>query len=532
MVKKICLLVCFLIPVLSFAKSDKDKIDQSPVAKIKRDIDYLTSDRMEGRLTGSNGELHAAEYIESRFKTMNIAPYKSKYKWEFTTKGGMKVGANAYFKIFEQSLKIGSEVIVMPYGNGNSILGFTMPKVYEPDNVWMISMKELKVNESNNPQKVMYEYAQSCIEKGAQSIVYYNDIDVFQDISQLNLLSFQPLSKPVTVINNKAYQYYIKPNLKKDWIVVDAKLGFEESNATGKNVVGMIDNKAPFTVVIGAHYDYIGNLGAEYKGADDNASGVAALLALAEMVKSAGIKNYNYMFIAFSGKEQNLQGSKSFLKQNEYFTPTISCMIDIDMVGRLKPTARELYISGYGTSPKWSSMLTMMNKGFNLKIDSSGYGYSDYTSFYNKNIPVLRFSTGYHEDYMQPSDKADKINTSGEYDIISYIYRVVTEIDRNTKPVFNKTNDILPKLENQKSDIGIIPDFSFADNGIRIAACIPNKTASKSGMNSGDVITKIGPFTIIDFDDYIEAMRKTDQGREVTVVVKRGKNEYKFFVVL
>jgi len=530
--KIVCLIWVLVFPFVSFAKVDKEKIDQSPIGKLKRDIEYITSDLTEGRMTGSKGELVAAEYIENRFKSMSINPYKSKYKWEFTTKTGMCVSSSAYFKLFDQNLKIGNEVIVMPYGSGSSLSGFSLPKVYEQDNVWLISMKDIKVLEQNNPQKYLHEQARSFIQRGASSVLFFNDIDPSQDLTQLNLQPFETLDKPVCVLNHKAYEYYIKGNLKKDWIIVDAKLGFEESNSTGKNIVGHIDNKAPFTIVISAHYDHLGNFGENYKGADDNASGVAALLSLAEMIKLAGLKNYNYVFIAFSGSQQGMQGSKNFLQQNEFFAPTIAALIDLNMLGRYNNITKNIFVSGVGTSPIWSGILQTSNKGLTLKIDSSGYGYSDYTNFYNKNIPVLQFSTGYHDDYLKVSDDATKINYAGEYDIINYMYRVIAETDRRTKPIFNKTNDIVPELEKLKTDLGIIPNFTFNDNGIQIGACIPNKLASKSGMLSGDVITKIGPFKIIDFDDYMQAIRKSEPGKEVTFIVQRGKNEFKFFVVM
>jgi len=517
--------------MLSLARAEKEKTDVSPAAKIKRDIEYIASANTEGRLTGSKGEAMVADYLENRFKSLDIAPYKNKYRWEFTTKTGIKVGDGAYFKLFDQSLKIGQEVIVLPYSSGHSLSGFTMPKVYEQDNVWMMSLRDIKAQESNNVQKLLYDQARLAISQGASAVVFFNDVDVFQDLSQVNLQSFEPLGKPVVLLNHKAYDDYLKNNLKRDWIIVEARLGFEDANATGKNIVAMIDHKAPFTIVVGAHYDHLGNFGESYRGADDNASGVASLLLLAEMARQGGLRNFNYLFIAFSGKEQGLQGSKAFLQQNEQMVPSIAAMIDLDMLGRLNAT-RDLYISGIGTSTAWADMVNMMNKGFKLKIDSSGYGYSDYTTFYNHNIPVLRFSTGYHDDYMKPSDEPSKINYLGVYDVTSYIFRVLGETDRRSKPVFNKTNDILVKLEKQKGDLGIIPDFSFSENGIRIAACIPNKTAAKSGMLSGDIISKIGPFSIVDFDDYMEAMRKSEAGREITVIVKRGKNDYKFFIVL
>jgi C-terminal processing protease CtpA/Prc len=102
----------------------------------------------------------------------------------------------------------------------------------------------------------------------------------------------------------------------------------------------------------------------------------------------------------------------------------------------------------------------------------------------------------------------------------------------NSKPVFTKTNDYIPRIENLKTNLGIIPDNSFEQNGIRVGACLPNKMAEKAGILNGDIISKIGEFIIVDMNDYIEALTKTDKGKEITIIVKRDKYEFKFFVVL
>lgn len=523
--------LCVATIFMSARPDSKEKADNSPADRLKRDVEYLASPNTEGRLTGTKGEALAADYIEGRFRAQGIPPYKSKYQWEFSTKTGMRLGNDAFFKMLDHDLEIGKELIVLPYGRGNTLRGYTMPRVYEEGNVWMISLQDMRVRESSDPQKALYEKARASIAAGASAVVFYNDEDVFQDLNQINLTHFEALSKPVCLINYQAWQAHGRAAMKQDWIVLEARLGLEDASVTGHNVAAMIDNRAPFTVIVGAHFDHLGTFGGKFRGADDNASGIAALLMLAEMTKQSDIKNYNFLFVAFSGKEQGLQGSKAFLQQNEFFAPNIVAMFDLDMVGRMTPT-RDVYISGVGTAAQWADMLQMMNRGFVLHMDSSGYGYSDYTTFYQRKIPVLRFSTGYHDDYMKATDEPSKLNYVGQYDLISYIFRVIEETDRRTRPIFQQTNDVLSKLEKQKSDLGIIPDFSFNENGIRAAACIPNRTAAKSGMLSGDVITKIGPFNIVDFDDYMEALRKSEPGREITVIVRRGKNDYKFFVVL
>ena len=407
--------------------------------------------------------------------------------------------------------------------------GFAFPEVYEQNNVWFVSLKKMAGFENTNPQKSMYEFARNAVEQKAEGLVFLNDIDASIDLSPINLSKFEPLSVPVAFMSHKAYNYFIKPNLKKDWIDFDAKLGFEESQSTGKNVMGFIDNHAALTIVIGAHYDHVGI----FSGADNNASGIAGLLNVAESLKNAKLTQYNFLFVAFSGKEQNLQGSKAFVKQNESLLNSFSCMINLDMIGKLNSKTRNVYLNGVMTSDQWMSAINNQNTtGYKLNIDSSGYGYSDYTSFYQKNIPVLNVSTGYCEDYMTEGDKPNKVSQNSILEISNYVVRLLSDLNLKTKPTFFKTYDVLPDIQKLKVDVGIISDFTFNQNGIRINAVMMGKLANKAGLKAGDIITKIGEMKIIDFDDYIQAIKLASKDKETTFVVNRDGTEFKFFILV
>lgn len=523
------LTIVFLLPVIAFAKGFGEKGENAVLAKIKKDVDSICSEKMEGRLTGSDGEILAANYIESRFILMGLSPYKGRYKSEFTSTGGMRLGKNAYFKIFDKNLILNNDILFLPFGEGNKMSGFAYPEVYEQNNVWFVSLKKMNSFEKINPQKSMYLFAKLALEQQATGVVFLNDIDASMDLSPVNLSKFEPLTIPVAFMSNKAYNNFIKPNLKKDWIDFDAKLGYEESKSTGKNVMGFIDNHAPLTIVIGAHFDHVG----VFAGADNNASGVAGLLQLAENIKSSKINEYNYLFVAFSGKEQNLQGSKAFIKQNETLLNSFSCMINLDMIGNLNPKNKNIYLNGIMTSNLWLNAINTVNtSAFKLNVDSSGYGFSDYTSFYQKNIPVLNVSTGYSHNYLTAEDKTNKVSHNSILEISNFVFRLVSELSLQTKPTFSKTYDVLPDLQKLKIDLGIIPDFTFNENGIRIDACIPSKLANKAGLQGGDVITKIGELKIIDFDDYMQAIKSASIEKETTFVVKRDGVEFKFFILV
>src|SRR6185503_1802176 len=310
-----------------------------------------------------------------------------------------------------------------------------------------------------------------------------------------------------------------------------------DKKRTGHNVTGFVNNGAANTIIIGAHYDHLG-YGEDHNslwtgpaeihnGADDNASGTAAVIELARMLKNARLKNNNYLFICFSGEELGLYGSKYFTEHPTVDLNTANYMINSDMVGRLNDSTHSITIGGYGTSPTWGNILEQNTKAFSVKFDSSGIGPSDHTSFYLKNIPVLFFFTGIHKDYHKPTDDADKINFAGELQVIKYIYHVIEETNKLGKLAFLKTRE--PKMEGKRFTVtlGIMPDYTFSGKGVRADGIIDGKPAQQAGMQSGDVIVKLGENSVSDLNSYMSALSKYKKGDATTVTILRGKDEIK-----
>jgi len=229
----------------------------------------------------------------------------------------------------------------------------------------------------------------------------------------------------------------------------EAVIGTDGEGVTGRNVIGFIDNKSKNTIVIGAHFDHLGMGGsgslhrgdsAIHNGADDNASGTSALVALAKILKHEKHTS-NFLFIAFSGEENGLWGSNYFVKNPTIDLATVNYMINMDMVGRMNEE-KTLAINGVGTSPSFIPAFEMINSD-SLKIvtSESGVGPSDHTSFYLQDLPVLHFFTGQHEDYHKPSDDSDLINYDGLLLVVKYIDRLVGQLDSEPKLAFTKTKD-------------------------------------------------------------------------------------------
>lgn len=299
---------------------------------------------------------------------------------------------------------------------------------------------------------------------------------------------------------------------------------------SGTNVIGYINNNANTTVIIGAHYDHLGfgsisslaGSGDIHNGADDNASGVAGVLFLAESIKkSKDLKNNNYLFICFSGEELGLWGSNYFVNNSSYDKNKINYMVNMDMIGRLQD--RNLAISGVGSSPDFEPILDKINKpAFNIKKTASGLGGSDHSSFYNAGIPVLSFFTGIHSDYHKPSDKHEFINYSGMNEVLHYIYTVIWHLDnKKSKLPFTKAPDDAQSRMSFNVTLGVMPDYMFDGKGMKLDGVREGKPAESSGMLKGDIIIKMGNMDVKDVQDYMKSLSTFNKGDTIDVIVNR-----------
>lgn len=307
-------------------------------------------------------------------------------------------------------------------------------------------------------------------------------------------------------------------------------------SVTGRNVLGYIDNKAASTVVIGGHYDHLG-YGKEgslyvgepaiHNGADDNSSGVAGVLFLAESIKKSKFKNYNYLFICFSGEEKGLWGSNYYVNHTGTEKTKINYMVNMDMIGRLNQE-RKLAISGIGTSPSFNAVLDGVKEpSFSLKRDSSGLGPSDHASFYNAGIPVLAFFTGQHGDYHKPSDDAPLINYEGVKDIVQYIYNVVKSLEKQPKLTFLKTRDESQSRVSFNVTMGVMPDYLYDGKGLKLDGVKENKPAHLAGLQKGDIVIKLGEFDIADIQAYMKCLSVFKSGQTVDMTYIRDGKEIK-----
>jgi Peptidase family M28/PDZ domain len=344
---------------------------------------------------------------------------------------------------------------------------------------------------------------------------------------------------------------YIEKQFKKLKLQPKGESGFDQTftfksgvhgtgaEGTAQNLAAFLDNGAEKTIIIGAHYDHLG-LGTEgnsldanpqnkiHNGADDNASGVAGVLELANYFINNRVKEKNnFLFLCFSGEELGLYGSKYFTEHSTIDLATVNYMINLDMVGRLNPDSKHLSISGSGTSPVWEPILQKLsNDQVKIKTDSSGTGPSDHTSFYLKNIPVLHFFTGSHSDYHKPTDDWDKINYTGEVDVLKTIVKVIEALDNEPKLTFLPTKSkSMGGSRAFKVTMGIMPSYTADQEGLLVDGVSEGKPAQKAGILAGDIIIQMGDLVIKDIQNYMEALGKFTKGESIPVKIKRKGEE-------
>ena len=311
-----------------------------------------------------------------------------------------------------------------------------------------------------------------------------------------------------------------------------------DTKINAKNIIAFIDNKKKNTIIIGAHYDHIG-YGGQYSldrgineihnGADDNASGTAMLLSLAEQLNKRNDLENNYLFIAFSAEELGLIGSRYFVNSEVFNKESINFMINLDMVGRLN-TEKELSIFGVGTSSIFKQVVNSLNNNFKLKIINDGTGPSDHTSFYNKDIPVLFFHTGSHENYHRPSDDINLINYKGMSEISDYIIDIIEELETYNKLEFKETISNQPTVARFNVSLRVMPDYVFEGDGMKADQIIKGGPADAAGLLDGDVITMVGEYEVKDVYDYMNSLSKFKEGDITTVKVLRAGKKLEFEV--
>jgi hypothetical protein len=316
------------------------------------------------------------------------------------------------------------------------------------------------------------------------------------------------------------------------------------AGAATRNVVAILPGASPVlrgeVVVIGAHYDHLGlggfgamdpdSTGRVHNGADDNASGTAALLEIARLLARRHPAR-TVVFVAFSGEELGTLGSSYFVQHSApQPVDSIYAMLNMDMVGRLR--GARLLALGAGTAKEFPALLDSLNTPprFDLRASGDGWGPSDHAVFFAARRPVLHFFTDLHDDYHRSTDDWDRINASGLAQVAQFVADLAwTLANRPGKLTFVDAPRPLasagggPGGGGYGAYLGTIPDMtgSGGATGVRITGVRAGSPAEQAGLQAGDVITAIGGKGIANLFDMTDALRSHDAGDTVVIAVKR-----------
>lgn len=419
-------------------KSTELTISSDEIQGIKDDINYLTGSAVAGRKSGSKYEEAAGMFLEKRMNVNGLKPlinnsYRQHFKFESDkklSKDCKMIIGNSYLFIPEDAFPLAFSNITNPEEN------FMMPLSEEPASPWVIPLYN-NANEARNAEfdweQAAYLKAYKAQRKGASAVILFDEYGATNKPQFRKNSPFDPLNILVIIIQKPAYDKHIK-NIKTITPIA-INVEYTSEKLVGTNIIGTIDNKAAKTIVIGAHYDHLGEnplsrTGSYFPGADNNASGVAALLALASKISKSDLKNFNYVFVAFSAYENGMMGSKAFLKNLPFPKEQIACMINLDRIGKLKNN-KKFYAEGVGSSLAWNEVLqnvplsppmgiTQVNR-FNLN--------SDHIDFYAQGIPSMLLTTGKNEAHGTMNDMVVKLNFDGIYAVTNYALHIIQKIN-------------------------------------------------------------------------------------------------------
>jgi aminopeptidase YwaD len=530
---------------LSAAAQKLKKEDKELLSNLQTHVRFLADDKLEGRRTGTPGEKAAADYIRGAFEKEGLQPKGTNgYFQTFTIDEGREIEPGTSLVIDGHRLLLAHEYIPLALSADGLLKAEPSLALRENHMPWFYDVKEVLEENAGNPHFDLGEkilaVAKEAERKTATALFVINTGNTNDGLQFDGRDHAEKVHIPVVYITAPAVKKYLSDESATLHIELKIKTG--ERTRTCTNVAGYIDNGAPTTVVIGAHYDHLGhgedggsremeNKGQIHNGADDNASGTAALIELGRLLKVSKLKANNYVLLAFSGEELGLFGSKYFTEHPTVDLTSVNYMINMDMVGRLSDSTHVLTVGGYGTSPSWGSLYNQKGKArlydhdLAFRFDSSGTGPSDHTSFYLKNIPVLFYFTGLHPDYHKPTDDVDRLNFMGELTVVKHIYSLIEAEDKTkARLVFSKTRDEQTGTSARFSvTLGIMPDYTFNGAGVRVDGVSDNRPASHAGIKTGDVILSVGAYKTTSLESYMQALGKFKKGDKTTVTYKRGE---------
>lgn len=549
-------------------------------------VRFLSSDELKGRMTGSEGDSLAALYIRDRLQMAGLEPLTADGFQRFKVSGKVTAGKRNFLSFggqsfdpvtdispfsFSETAELKAEVVFAGYGFriSNDSINWDDYRDLDVKGQWVLMLRgDPEPNKSVSgfiPFNGDRDKAMLAKDMGAAGVLMVSgpvndNSDTFGQLSN----EAWPVGIPVLRIKRNVADRILSAKGKTTAGLeteintshrstvfatgVEVNAGSEvrvERSAT-RNVVmvlnGEDENLRDEYLIIGGHYDHLGmgssssragDTVAVHHGADDNASGVAGFIEIAE--KFALTDNGNrrsIIFAGFSGEESGLLGSKYFTENPPVDLSKVNAMINLDMVGRLSDSG-SLQVGGIGTSPILKEMIVSLvdTSSIRLSLSEEGSGPSDHSAFYGKDIPVLFFTTGAHLDYHTPSDTWEKLNYPGMASVSDIVFNVAEKLANDeSRLAFTEAGpkqEAVRTMRRQGVTLGIMPDFAGnIKNGLRADLVTPGKPAAIGGMKKGDIITAINGKTINNIQDYMYRMGQLKHGETISIeILRNGKKE-------
>ena len=604
------LLVFSLLAVAGLAQSNVEQ-------NLRRHVEYLASEKLEGRRSGEQGATFAAGYVANQFAKVKLKPgfksngSKPNFLQPFPYVSGVTLGTDNFLRLIpsdpknENKMEIGVNWMPLGYSMSADVapadlvfvgFGVTAPEANYDDYKGLdvrgkIVLMFDSTPDAGNPHSPFVRFnihtkANIAKDKGAKAIVLIAaDSDFKAD--RLSKLSYDrtlgETALPVVGImrshgaellgakDDSELQAIEKQQAETRAVArvpgrAQLKVNLVKKTVDAYNVIGIIEGTDPQlrneAIIIGAHYDHLGHGGNGslaansadiHYGADDNASGTSAILELARMFAAEKKNKRTLIFMAFGGEEEGLLGSKYYVNNPIWPLDKTIAMINLDMVGRLNEN--KLTVGGVGTAADFRSLVQSKNLGdvqlvgassngsmpaplagsasFQLSLNEDGFGPSDHSSFYSKQIPVLFFFTGTHVDYHKPSDTFEKINYNGLTRITNFVGEIVRSVDANaTRPAYKLAQSSGQVGQVRMSvSLGTIPSYADSTDGMVLDGVRENSPAAKAGLKVGDKIVRLAGKDVRNAMDYTYVLGSMKAGEEYDVEIVRGSEKMTLKVI-
>ncbi len=584
---------CMGVVVLLFTFVNAGQESDITVGELYDHVAFLADDSLEGRFPGTRGGRMAARYIREQFKVIGLELIADDGFQTFPVTTRTILGERNSLVIDGEKLLMSKDYVPLSFSANTKLravcvftgYGFQIEqdslkwddyKNIDVENKWAIILNGTPETESG-PFSVFHLYNQRkkvlvARDQGAAGVIFISGEQYDRDdelsahiydrsagrtglpVLHLKRVYFEKMLPDTVSLTGleEHYQRYKKPfSFPLDY-TISAETDVQKQLSETQNVIGLLPGRDAGLknqiVVLGAHYDHLGLGGpgsgsrapdtlAVHNGADDNASGVAALLEIAEKLAVEKERpKRSVLFIAFAAEEMGLLGSKYFTDNPPVGLGRIQYMINMDMIGRLEDSS--LAVAGTGTAAGMGDLVQKIAESHHLRPNFSpeGYGPSDYSAFYAKNLPVLSFMTEIHQDYHTPEDDVQNLNFPGLEAISSFVVDIIIELaNREQTLAFQEAGPkTRPSFRKRfKVTLGIMPDIAASDiDGLRADVVIKDRPAYEAGMENGDIIVAIDGKPVHNIYEYMHRLSDFGPGQHINVRVKRGKVFYNLDVKL